>query len=314
MDRNLALEFVRVTEAAAIAASHWLGRGDKNAADKAAVEAMRSRLNDIEFRGTIVIGEGEKDQAPMLYIGEKVGRGKSQDASEFDIAVDPLEGTSLTAHGKPGAISVIAFGPKDSLLDPPGTYMDQLTVGQEGKGQININDPLEENIKRVAKASQKTPEEMTIAILDRERNQNYIDAARKIGSRVVLFEHGTVSHGLAPALANWEIDMMVGIGGAPEAIITAAGIKCLGGDMQAVLKPHTNEFLKQAQLKGMGDLDRVYNLDDLARDQALFVATGVSPSPILQGVSFGKDYISTHSVMMRSRTGTLRFITAHHRI
>jgi fructose-1,6-bisphosphatase II len=315
MDRNLALEFVRVTEAAAIAASHWLGRGDKNAADKAAVEAMRSRLNDINFKGKIVIGEGEKDQAPMLYIGEEVGKGNNrQDTLEFDIAVDPLEGTTLTALGKPGAISVIAFGPKGSLLDPPGTYMDQLSVGQEGKGQINIKDPLEENIKRVAQSCQKAPEEMTIAILDRERNQNYVDAARKIGSRVVLFEHGTVSHGLAPALANWETDMMVGIGGAPEAVITAAGIKCLGGDMQAVLKPHTDEFLKQARLKGMGHLDQVYNLEDLCQDQTMLVATGVSPSPILRGVEFTSNFVITHSVVMRSRTGTLRFIEAHHSI
>jgi len=288
MDRNLALEFIRVTEAAAIAASHWLGRGDKNAADKAAVEAMRSRLNDIDFRGTIVIGEGEKDQAPMLYIGEQVGRGSQNNHTAFDIAVDPLEGTTLTAHGKPGAIAVIAFGPKGTLLDPPGTYMDQLTVGQAGKGQIDITAPFEENIKAVAFAGKKELSEMTIAILDRDRNQHYIETARSIGSRVVLFEHGTVSHGLAPALSDWEIDMMAGIGGAPEAIITAAGIKALGGDMQAVLKPHSDEFLEQARQKGMDDLDRVYKLDDLVRDQALFVATGVSSSPIFFDVTAGK--------------------------
>ena len=316
MDRNLALEFVRVTEAAAIAASHWLGRGNKEAADKAAVEAMRSRLNDIEFRGTVVIGEGEKDQAPMLYIGEKVGRHSVQNQTlpEFDIAVDPLEGTTLTAHGKPGAIAVIAFGPKGTLLDLPGTYMDQLTVGPKGKGLIDITAPLADNIKKVAQASGKEPKEMTIAILDRDRNQHYIDSARKIGSRIVLFEHGTVSHGLAPAISNWEIDMMVGIGGAPEAVITAAGIKALGGDMQAVLKPHSDEFLKQARTRGMGDLNKVYKLNDLARDQTLFVATGVSASPILKGVNFGKDYITTHSIMMRSKSGTVRFIKARHLI
>lgn len=316
MDRNLALEFIRVTEAAAIAASHWLGRGDKEAADKSAVEAMRSRLNDIEFRGTVVIGEGEKDEAPMLYIGEKVGRqiAGNQTLPEFDIAVDPLEGTTLAAHGKPGAIAVIAFGPKGTLLDPPGTYMDQLTVGPEGKGLIDITAPLEENIKKVAQACQKKPNEMTIAILDRDRNLHYIEAARNIGSRVVLFEHGTVSHGLAPAISTWEIDMMAGIGGAPEAVITAAGIKALGGDMQAVLKPHSDEFLKQAIARGMGDLNKVYKLNDLVRDQTLFVATGVSTSPILKGVNFGKDYITTHSVMMRSKSGTVRFIEARHLI
>ena len=314
MDRNLALEFIRVTEAAAIAASRWLGRGDKNGADQAAVEAMRSRFNDIAFCGTVVIGEGEKDEAPMLYIGEKVGRQDDQNLPEFDIAVDPLEGTTLTAHGKPGAITVIAFGPKGTFLDPPGTYMDQLSVGPAGRGRINIKNTLEENIKQVAQASHKEPEEMTIAILDRDRNQHYVEAARGVGARVVLFEHGTVAHGLAPALSNWEIDMMVGIGGAPEAVITAAGIKCLGGDMQAVLKPHTDEFLEQARQKGMGDLDKVYNLNDLVKDHALFVATGVSPSPILPGVTFGEDFITTHSVMMRSRTGTLRFIEARHEL
>lgn len=327
MDRNLALEFVRVTEAAAIAASRWLGRGDKKAADKAAVKAMRARLNDIEFRGTVVIGEGEKDQAPMLYIGEKVGNFKGSEPQtkvsgsepfpalpEFDIAVDPLEGTALTAQGKPGAISVIAFGPKGTLLDPPGTYMDQLTVGPKGKGLIDITAPLEENIKKVAQASGKEPKEMTIAILDRDRNQNYIDSARKIGSRVILFEHGTVSHGLAPAISNWEIDMMAGIGGAPEAVITAAGIKALGGDMQAILKPHSDEFLKQALARGMGDLNRVYKLNDLARDQTLFVATGVSSSPILKAVAYTENHIITHSVMMRSKSGTVRFIQARHLI
>jgi len=312
MDRNLALEFVRVTEAAAIAAAKWLGRGDKNAADQAAVEAMRSRLNDIDFSGTVVIGEGEKDEAPMLYIGEKVGRG-NQEGSEFDIAVDPLEGTTLTAHGKPGAIAVIAFGPKGSLLDPPGSYMDQLSVGKEGKGKIDIKAPFEENIKNVAKASNIEPIELTIAILDRERNQNYIDAARSIGSRVVLFEHGTVSHGIAPAINGWDIDIMVGIGGAPEAVITAAGIKALGGDMQAVLKPHTKEFEKQARQKGQS-LDKVYGLDELCSDQTLFVATGVSPSPILRGVEYQNNHIVTHSVVMRSKSGTIRFIEALHKV
>ena len=309
----MALEFVRVTEAAAIAASKWLGRGDKNSADQAAVEAMRARLNDIDFRGTVVIGEGEKDEAPMLYIGEKVGRATGKDALEFVIAVDPLEGTSLTAAGKAGAISVIAFGPKGSLLAPPGTYMDQLSVGPVGRGLIDIQAPLEENIKKVARASHKKPSEMTIAILERERNQHYIAVVRRLGARVVLFEHGTVAHGLAPAISDWEIDMMIGIGGAPEAVITAAGIKSLGGDMQAMLKPHNDEFLKQAKDRGMADLNKVYELNDLIKGSALLVATGVSPSPILGGVTYGDDFITTHSVMMRSQSGTIRFIKAYHK-
>jgi len=312
MDRNLALEFVRVTEGAAIAAAKWLGRGDKKAADNAAVKAMRSRLNDIYFKGRVVIGEGEKDQAPMLFINEKLGSAKKGEI--YDIAVDPLEGTSLTADGKPGAISVIAFGPKDSFLAPPGTYMDQLSVGKEGKGKIDINAPFKDNIKKVAQASGKELQEMTIAILDRERNKHYINIARKLNARVVLFEHGTISHGLAPALSNWEIDIMAGIGGAPEAIITAAGIKSLGGDMQAVLKPHNKKFLADARKRGMGDLNKVYTLEELTNSETMLVATGVSAGPILNGVAIGEDYIITHSVVMRSKTGSLRFIKTFHKI
>lgn len=310
MDRNLALEFVRVTESAAIAAAKWLGHGDKKAADQAAVTAMREGFGSVSFRGTVVIGEGEKDQAPMLYIGEKLG--VSEDGMpEFDIAVDPLEGTTLTAEGRPGAISVIAFGPKGTLFNPPSTYMDQLSVGSAGEGKINILEPLPENIKRVASACNKKLSEFTVAVLLRDRNQSYIDAARGLGCRVVLFDHGTVAHGLAPAIAHWDIDMMAGIGGAPEAVITAAGIKCLGGDMQAVLKPHTEEFKKQALSRGMS-LDKVYSLNELVRGDALFVATGVSPSPILRGVSFGENEIITHSIVMRSETRVYRLIESHY--
>ena len=310
MDRNLALEFVRVTESAAIAASKWLGRGDKKAADHAAVTAMRNGFNSISFRGTVVIGEGEKDHAPMLYIGEQLGIPENG-APEFDIAVDPLEGTTLTAEGRPGAISVIAFGPKGTLFNPPGTYMDQLSVGKSGRGKINILDPLEENIRRVAGACNKKLSEFTVAILLRDRNQLYIDEARRIGCRVVLFDHGTVAHGLAPAIAHWDIDMMAGIGGAPEAVITAAGIKCLGGDMQAVLKPHAEIFKAQALARGMS-LDKIYTLNELVAGDALFVATGVSPSPILRGVSFGENEIVTHSIVMRSETKAHRLIESHY--
>ncbi len=310
MDRNLALEFVRVTESAAIAAARWLGRGDKKAADQAAVTAMRNGFNSISFRGTVVIGEGEKDEAPMLYTAEKLGV-YGEEMPEFDIAVDPLEGTTLTAEGRQGAISVIAFGPKGTLFDPPGTYMDQLSVGAAGRGKINILDPLEENIRRVAEACHKTVQEFTVAILLRDRNQPYIDVARKTRCRVVLFDHGTVAHGLAPAIANWDIDMMAGIGGAPEAVITASGLKCLGGDMQAVLKPHNEHFRKQALEKGLS-LDRAYTMNDLVKGDALFVATGVSTSPILRGVSFGENEIITHSIVMRSETRVHRLIESHY--
>jgi fructose-1,6-bisphosphatase II len=313
MDKNLALEFVRVTEKAAIEAAKWLGRGDKNAADKAATHAMRAGFNSIPFRGVVVIGEGEKDEAPMLYIGEKLGMNAKENAAMVDIAVDPLEGTTLTAHGKPGAITVIAFAPQGTLLDPPGTYMDQITVSHHGKGLIDITAPLAENIKAVARSSGKEIGEMTIAILERDRNQHYIDAARAVNARVVLFEHGTVSHGLAPALKHWDIDMMVGSGGAPEAVITAAGLKCLGGDMQAILKPHNDEMLKKALDKGM-KLETVYGLNDLVKSDALFVATGVSPSPILKGVAFERDEIITHSVVMESESRLYRLIESHYGI
>lgn len=313
MDRNLALEFVRVTEQAAIAASYWLGRGNKEAADKAATEAMRTGFNDIPFCGTVVIGEGEKDEAPMLYIGEELGKRTRKSVPTFDIAVDPLEGTTLTSEGKPGAITVIAFAPRHTLLAPPGTYMDQLAVCKEGKGKIDITAPLSHNIKVVADGCGKEVGEVTVAILQRDRNQHYIDAARKIGARVVLFEHGTVSHGLAPALAHWDIDMMVGIGGAPEAVITAAGLKVLGGDMQAVLKPHNDDFKKQALEKGLS-LDKVYTMDDLVKGDAMFVATGVSTGPILRGVSFQGDVTITHSVVMRlhGNNRTVRLLESHY--
>lgn len=313
MDRNLALEFVRVTEAAAIAASHWLGRGDKNAADKAATEAMRAGFNDIPFCGTVVIGEGEKDEAPMLYIGEELGKREGDALPAFDIAVDPLEGTTLTAEGRPGAITVIAFATAGTFLAPPGTYMDQLAVCEGGRGKIDITAPLAENIKAVAKGCGKEVGEVTVAILERERNQEYIDSARACGARVVLFQHGTVSYGLAPALNHIDIDIMAGIGGAPEAVITAAGLKVLGGDIQATLKPHNEHFKKQALEKGM-DLDKVYTMSDLVKGDAMFVATGVSSGPILRGVSFQPQEVITHSVVMRlhGANRTVRFLESHY--
>lgn len=313
MDRNIALEFIRVTEAAAIAASKWLGKGDKNAADQAAVNAMRSRLNDIAFSGTIVIGEGDKDDAPMLYIGEKVGKGGAI-FPELDLAVDPLECTSNLANGKLDSLAVLAAGPKGTLLNAPGTYMDQIAVGKEAAGKIDIKKSARENIKIVATALRKEISETTVAILDRERHQKLIQEARAVGARVRLFEHGTIVHGLAPSIANSGIDLMIGIGGAPEAVITAAALKCLGGDMQAILKPHEQKYEEQARAMGIVDFDQVFKLNDLVKDICMFTATAISDSPILKGLVYNDDYIITHSVVMRSKTGTLRFIEAHHKI
>ena len=309
LDKNLALEFVRITEAAAISCSSWLGKGDKNKADKAAVDAMRKRFNYVDFAGKVVIGEGEKDEAPMLYAGEKLGTGNGP---EMDIAVDPLECTSNLANGKPNAISVLAAGPKGSLLNAPGSYMDQLAVGPEAKGAINIRLPVKENLKNIAKALNKDIEDVTVSILDRPRHDEVISQIRKAGSRIRLIDHGTISAGIAPAILDSGIDVMIGIGGAPEGVITAVALKCLGGDIQGILKPHKEEFKKQALERGL-DLNKVYKIDDLAKGTNLiFAATGVSDGPLLRGVVFTKYGFLTHSIVMRSKSGTIRKIETHH--
>ena len=310
MDKNLALEFVRITEAAAISCSAWLGKGDKNKADKAAVDAMRKRFNYVDFAGKVVIGEGEKDEAPMLYVGEKLGTGNGP---EMDIAVDPLECTSNLANGKPNAISVLGAGPKGSLLNAPGSYMDQLAVGPEAKGAIDIRLPVKENLKNIAKALGKDIGDLTVSILDRPRHDEIISQIRKAGSRIRLIDHGTISAGIAPAIPDSGIDVMMGIGGAPEGVITAVALKCLGGNIQGILKPHKEEFKKQALERGL-DLDKVYKIDDLAKGTNLvFAATGVSDGPLLKGVVFTKYGFLTHSIVMRSKSGTIRKIeTRHH--
>ncbi|HIH42561.1 TPA: class II fructose-bisphosphatase [Candidatus Woesearchaeota archaeon] len=310
MDRNLALEFVRVTEAAAISCAHWMGKGDKNAADKAAVDAMRKRFNYIDFDGLVVIGEGEKDEAPMLYIGEKIGTGKGP---KIDIAIDPLECTANLANGKPNAISVLAAGERGSLLKAPGTYMDQISVGKKAAGSIDINASLKENLKNIASALDKDIKDVTVMILDRPRHMEVIKQIRAVGARIRLIEHGTVSAGIAPCVEDSGIDVMLGIGGAPEAVITAAALKCLGGDMQAVLKPHEEKYKQQAYAMGIKDLDKVFHLNDLAKgNNVMFAATGVSDGPLLRGVRFTSNGAVTHSVVMRAGSGTVRWIEARH--
>ncbi len=309
MDRNLALEFVRITEAAAISCAAWMGKGDKIKADKAAVDAMRKRFNNVDFKGKVVIGEGEKDEAPMLYVGEDLGTGEGP---EMDIAVDPLECTSNLANGKPNAISVLAAGPKGSLLDAPGSYMNQLAVGPAAKGAIDIKAPIKENLKNIAKALGKDIEDITVIILERDRHKGMIKQIREAGSRIRLIEHGTISAGIASALPDSGIDVMMGIGGAPEGVITAAALKCIGGDIQGVLKPHNPEFEKQAVERGL-KLDKVYQIDDLAKgNQLAFAATGVSDGPMLKGVVFKKNCQLTNSLVMRSKSGTIRYIDTHH--
>ena len=308
MDRNLALEFVRATEAGAIAAARWMGKGDKNSADAAAVDEIRSRLNSINFSGKIVIGEGEKDEAPMLYTGELVGSG----GVEFDIAIDPLEGTTGVEKGKGNSLSVLAAAPRGCLLSVPGTYMDQLCVGPKVTG-VDINASPSDNINIVAESLGKDVDEITVCILERDRHAQLIKDVRKAGARVALIEYGTITAGIATCVDDSGIDIMMGVGGAPEAIITAAALKTLGGDMQAVLKPHKPKFLEQAQDMGFDDLDIVYNIDDLAQgDSCMFAATGITDGPFLKGVVFSGKKITTHSAVMRQKSGTIRWIQADH--
>lgn len=309
MDRNLALEFVRITEAAAISCARWMGKADKIKADKAAVDSMRKRFNYVDFKGKVVIGEGEKDEAPMLYIGEKLGTGNGP---EMDIAIDPLECTDNLAKGRPNAISVLAAGPKGSLLNAPGSYMDQLAVGPAAKGVIDIKAPIKKNLQNIAKALNKDIDELTVIILERDRHKDMIKQIREAGARIRLIDHGTVSAGIAAAIPDSGIDVMMGIGGAPEGVITAVALKCIGGEIQCILKPHKEEFKQQAIERGL-DLNKVYKTDDLAKGNYLvFAATGVSDGPLLKGVVFTKYGELTHSLVMRSKSGTIRYIETHH--
>lgn len=317
MDRNLALELVRVTEAAALVSSKFMGRGDKNGADGAAVEAMRRAFESIKINGEVVIGEGELDEAPMLYIGEKVGL-QTDDCKEVDIAVDPLEGTTLIAKGLPNAISVIAMGAKGSLLNAPDTYMKKIIVGPKAKGAIDLNKSAEENIISVAKALSKKTSEMTIITQDRERHDYIVQAARKLGARIRVFSDGDVAAGIATCFEDTGIDMLMGIGGGPEGVITAAAIKCMGGDMQAQIYPLSEQEINRCYEMGFSneDINKVLYIDDLAKgDDLFFAATGITQGDLLKGVThIGNNKAKTQSVVMRGKTGTIRFVDAIHNL
>ncbi len=309
MDRNLGMEFARVTEAAAINCAHWIGKGEKNLADGAAVEAMRKMFDTVAISGTVVIGEGEMDEAPMLYIGEQVGKG----GVEVDIAVDPLEGTNLTAKNMNGAIAVMAIAEKGGLLHAPDMYMDKIVVGSKAKGAIDINLSPEENMINVAKALGKDVSELNIVLLERERHQYIVDAARKLGARCKFISDGDVSPVIATSFGTEGIDMMMGKGGAPEGVIAAAAIKCMGGDMQGRLVPENDEEVRRVHEMGIADVNKVLTLDDLvSTDDVYFVATGVTKGDMLNGVRFTDKYAVTHTVVMRGVTGTIRFIEAYH--
>ncbi len=309
MDRSLAIEFARVTEAAAINCAHWIGKGEKNMADGAAVEAMRKMFDTVAISGTVVIGEGEMDEAPMLYIGEKVGKG----GVEVDIAVDPLEGTNLTAKNMNGAIAVMAIAEKGSLLHAPDMYMDKIVVGPKAKGAIDINLAPEENMLNVAKALGKDVRDLNIVMLERERHQYIVDAARKLGARCKFISDGDVSPVIATSFGTEGIDMMMGKGGAPEGVIAAAAIKCMGGDMQGRLVPETEEEIRRVHEMGIADVNKVLTLDDLvSTNDVYFVATGVTNGDMLKGVRFTEKHAITHTVVMRGLTSTIRFIEAYH--
>jgi len=310
LERELSLEFVRVTEAAALASGRLMGRGDKEAADQAAVDAMRSVFDTVSIDGTVVIGEGEMDEAPMLYIGERVGSGNEPCV---DIAVDPLEGTNLVAKGLPNALSVVAIANRGCFLHAPDVYMDKIAVGPGARGCVNLDAPVAENLGRVAEALKKDVGDVTAIVLDRERHQRIIEETRKAGARVKLISDGDVSAAIAAAIENTGVDILFGIGGAPEGVIAAAAIKILGGEMQARLAPEDDEDLERIRKLGIDDHDKLLQLEDLVSGEDIFfAATGITDGDMLSGVRYRGKTAETHSLIMRGVTGTIRNIYATH--
>jgi fructose-1,6-bisphosphatase II len=311
-DRNLALELVRVTEAAALGAGRWIGRGDKESADQAAVDAMRHMLDTVEMDGVVVIGEGEKDKAPMLFNGESVGSGHGPDV---DVAVDPLEGTRLTALGMPNAIAVIAVAERGTIFFPgAAVYMDKIACGPEAAGAIDIDASPSENVERVAEAKGIGPRDVRVVVLDRPRHEALIAELRDCGARVHLILDGDVAPSLAAAKGDMGVDLLMGVGGTPEGVISAAVIKCLGGAMQGKLWPRDDEEREKLIDAGL-DPDRVLQTNDLVASDNVFVAaTGVTTGALLRGVEYTRDGATTHSLVVRSRSGTVRRIEAEHRL
>ena len=309
MNRNLALEFVRVTEMAAIASARLMGRGDEKAADQAAVDAMRQMLDSVECQATVVIGEGERDEAPMLYIGEKVGSGNGP---ELEIALDPLEGTTVCAHGGYNSISVMAIAEKGNLLHAPDTYMKKIATGREGKGIIDINESATENLKRLAEAKKCRIQDLTAVILDRERHADLIEEVRTAGARIQLIGDGDVAASIACCTPDSGNDILFGIGGAPEGVISAAALRCMGGEFQGILQPRNEEEVKRAKAMGVDDINKVFSIEELASGHVMFVATGVTTGNFLDGVQFTPWGAKTHSIVMRSKSGTVRHISAEH--
>jgi fructose-1,6-bisphosphatase II len=309
-DRNVGLELLRATEAAALAAAHWVGRGDKKAGDQAAVDAMRLMLGTVGVRGVIVIGEGEKDQAPMLYIGEEVGAG----GSPVDVAVDPVEGTNLLARGLPNAISIVGLAPRGGMqVCAPSFYMDKLAVGPEAAGKVDLDAPVGDTLGAVARSKGMRVEELTVVILDRPRNAEKIQAVRAAGARVRLISDGDVAPSVMTALSGTGIDVVMGIGGTPEGIITACAMHGLGGELQGRLAPQSDEERRRVEEAG-ADLRRTFTHTDLVTGEDIFfAATGITQGDFLRGVAYTQDGAITHSLVTRSRSGTWRVVESHHR-
>jgi fructose-1,6-bisphosphatase II / sedoheptulose-1,7-bisphosphatase len=311
LERNLALEAVRVTEAAALSASRLVGRGDEKQADQAAVDAMRRALNSLNIDGTVVIGEGERDEAPMLYIGEKVGTGKGP---KVDIALDPLEGTTITAKGGANALAVIAMAESGNFLNAPDVYMDKIAVGGGlPQGIVDLDNSPEQNLKNLAKAKNADVEDLLVCILDRPRHADLIAKVRAAGARIMLITDGDVSGVIATAQPDSGVDMYVGSGGAPEGVLAAAALRCIGGQMQGRLLFRNDDERARAQKWGITDLNRKYGMLDLAKGNVMFAATGVTSGPMLKGVRRFHGGAITHSLIMRSKTHTVRYVEAHHK-
>lgn len=310
MERELALEFVRVTEAAALASARLMGKGLKNEADQAAVQAMRAMFDTVQMDGIVVIGEGEMDEAPMLYIGERLGSGNGP---LLDVAVDPVEGTNLVAKGLPNAIAVLAVAPKGSLLHAPDMYMEKIAVGPLGKGRIHLNKTATENIHEIAKAKNKRVQDVVAVILDRPRHMEIIKEIREAGARVKLISDGDVAAALATGYEKSGVDILFGIGGAPEGVIAAAALRCLGGEMQGRLVVENDSQLLRLKEMNIEDPNKVFSICDLAgKDDVIFAATGITDGDLLKGVRFMGSVASTESLVMRAQTGTIRTVSAQH--
>jgi len=311
-DRNLAMELVRVTEAAAMAAGRWVGRGDKIGGDGAAVDAMRQLVSTVSMRGVVVIGEGEKDEAPMLFNGEEVGNG---DGPDCDVAVDPVDGTTLMAKGMPNALAVLAVAERGAMFDPSAVfYMEKLAVGPDAAGKVDIAAPVAENIRRVAKAKNSSVSDVTVCILDRPRHDRLVKEVREAGARIRFISDGDVAGAIAAARPSTGVDMLLGIGGTPEGIIAACAMKCLGGELQGRLWPKDDAEREKALAAGH-DLDRILLNDDLVTgDNVFFCATGVTDGDLLRGVHYRAGGATTQSIVMRSKSGTVRMIDGYHRL